>query len=213
MKRALLAIVAALQFGFAAPPPPDSGASETLQKVLERYRRLDSFSADFLQIYSGHHVRQEESGTVLMKKPAMMNWEYLKPRRKLFVSDGKKTYFYVPDDRQVVLSDLRLDTAETPLLFFFGKGDPESDFVVDFAEGAPPEGRLVLRLTPRTPRSEFSEVLIEIDPASLLIRRLTVVEPIGNRNEYILSDFRENVRAPAEKFRFRIPPGTEVVRQ
>ncbi len=208
-----------LVIGFASRGPTPSraelgSAAATLQLVQDRYRRIDTFSADFRQVYSGHNVRQEESGILFMKKPAKMYWEYQKPRSKLFVANGSKTYFYLPADHQVVESDLRLDTTQTPLLFLFGQADVEREFAVAYSEEPPArEGNVVVRLVPRQPRGDFSEVLLEIDPDAHLIERLRVVEPIGNYNDYFLSDFRENVKVSDKRFEFRIPPGTEVIVQ
>ncbi len=206
---ALVAVAAAV----SVPAEPVS-AAESLRLVQERYRGIDSFAADFRQVYSGHNVHQEESGILFMKKPAKMFWEYQKPRTKLFVADGSKTYFYLPADRQVVESSLRLDTAQTPLLFLFGRADVESEFHVGYSDETPSrEGNVVIRLEPIQPNGDYSEVLLEIDPETHLIERLQVVEPIGNRNDYYLSNFRENVKVSDKKFEFRIPPGTEVIVQ
>ncbi len=207
-------IIALTLLGPARVDAQPASAAEMLRLVQERYRQIETFSADFRQVYSGHNVRQEESGILFMKKPAKMYWEYRKPRTKLFVANGSKTYFYLPEDHQVVESDLRLDTTQTPLLFLFGNADVEKEFQVDYSEETPArEGNLVIRLAPLQPRGDFSEVLLEIDPDSHLIERLRVVEPIGNHNDYFLSDFHENVKVSDKKFEFRIPPGTEVIVQ
>ncbi len=212
VRTALVVVLAAL--GSSPVDAEARSAAETLRLVQERYRQIETFSADFRQVYSGHNVHQEESGILFMKKPAKMYWEYQKPRTKLFVANGSKTYFYLPDDHQVVESDLRLDTTQTPLLFLFGKADVEQEFQVGYSDQAPArEGNVVVRLEPLQPRGDFSEVLLEIDPDSRLIERLRVVEPIGNQNDYFLSDFRENVKVSDKKFEFRIPPGTEVIVQ
>lgn len=192
-----------------------ASARETLRRVQDRYAEIETFSADFKQLYSGHNVSHEESGILLMKKPAKMYWEYLSPRKKLFVADGKKAYFYVPEDRQVMESDLRLDSSDNPLLFLFGEADVEEDFRVSFESAESPSrpGNVLIRLEPKRPRGEFSEIQLEINPESRLIERLRVTEPIGNRNDYYLTNFRENVRLSDRKFKFKIPKGTEIIRQ
>ncbi len=188
---------------------------EVLQHLQENYRLIRSFSADFVQVFRGHHFESRESGILIMKKPGRMYWEYQAPKQKFFVADGKRAYFYVPDDRQVIQSELRLDRARTPLLFLFGKGEIAEDFIVDYEqiEAALDSGNLLLKLVPREPQSEFSHVLLEVDPVQYLIRRLTVVELVGQRNDYVLSNFKANVQVPDRRFRFRVPKGVEVIRQ
>jgi outer membrane lipoprotein-sorting protein len=143
-----------------------------------------------------------------------MYWEYQRPTRKLFIADGKQTFFYVPDDNQVWISELDVETTATPLLFLLGLRKIRDDFQVQFEAGEEPlnESNVLLRLTPIRMRPELSHVLVEVSPATFLIRRLTIVEPIGNRNDYIFRRFRENIKVRDKKFRLELPDGVEIIR-
>lgn len=205
--------------GFLAlglPLPALSGAQtpqELVRLLQQKYEQMESFSASFHQVFTGGGFQTEETGIVFMKKPGMMYWEYQQPTRKIFVSDGRKTYFYVPRDSQVMVSELKPETHATPLLFLLGRGKIEQEFDVAPEPGDPalePQN-VVLRLTPRILQAEFSHLLMEISPSRLLIQRLSVVEHIGNRNDYILFQVRENISVPNSRFQFKIPPGTQVI--
>ena len=186
-------------------------AGEVVKKLQEKYEQIRSFSAHFQQRFRSRNFQTEESGTVLMKKPGRMYWEYQQPTSKFFVSDGDRIYFYVPKDNQVMVSEL--DIASTPLLFLLGKGNIEEDFQVEFEwqEEAFQPGNVLLRLTPREPGGEFSYLVLEIMPSSYFIYRLSVIEPIGNRNDYVLTDFRENADISDRRFRLQVPPGVQVI--
>ena len=188
-------------------------ATEVVQKLQEKYEKIQSFSAHFQQRFQSHNSQFEEFGTVLMKKPGRMYWEYRQPTSKVFVSNGKRIYFYVPKDNQVMVSDLELDGVSTPLLFLLGKGEFQEDFQVGFEwqEEAYQPGNLLLRLTPKRPQGEYSHLILEIVPSSYLIYRLSVIELIGNRNDYIFTEFRDNVTISDRQFRFKIPPGVQVI--
>ncbi|MDA2926512.1 outer membrane lipoprotein carrier protein LolA, partial [Acidobacteria bacterium AH-259-G07] len=188
---------------------------EMIVKLQKKYEQIQSFSAEFDQMFRGHNVQLRESGIVMMKKPGKMYWEYRQPMRKLFIADGKKSYFYVPRDKQVIVSDLELNSAPTPLLFLVGKGNIKEDFEVELEQEENPlqAGNLLIRLTTKRPQGEFSHVILEFNPSSYLIQRLIVIEPIGNRNEYILTNLRENIRIPDRQFRFKVPAGAEVLHQ
>ena len=58
-----------------------------------------------------------------------------------------------------------------------------------------------------------SRLILEIDPSSDLIYRLIVIEPIGNRNEYVMKNFRENVRISDRQFIFKLPKDVQVMSQ
>ena len=97
---------------------------------------MRDFSADFEHVYEGGVLKKKvtERGTVLVKKPGMMRWTYTSPEKKEFVSDGRKLYSYVPEDRQVVVSAVPpADEASSPALFLAGKGDILRDFTPSMA--------------------------------------------------------------------------------
>lgn len=214
--------VGAILLAFLLLPPllgesSSSEAEEIVERLEQRYERVKSFSADFRQVFQTQGIHFESDwgeGILLMKRPGKMYWEYRRPTRKLFVADGKQSFFYVPGENQVTISDLDLETANTPLLFLLGPKRIGDDFQVRFETGEGPvdESNLLLRLTPIQVRPEFSHVLVEVSPTTYLIHRLSIVEPIGNRNDYLFSRFRENVKIRDHQFRLKLPDGVEIIR-
>lgn len=189
-------------------------AKETVSRLQAEYDRIESFQADFEQIYEDRGVTLREAGRVLMEKPGRMYWEYREPTEKYFVADGEQTYFYVPQDRQVFISHLDLEEADSPLLFLLGKGDLETEFEVSLLEGRrliDPEN-LLLELTPKQPHPEFVKLVLEVDPESFIIHRLSVHEPLGPRNDYLLRNIQRNVKIPDRAFRLSIPSDVEIIR-
>src|SRR5215471_14463878 len=75
--------------------------------VDERYNDLKSLKAAFVEIYQSPGISRTESGTLWLKKPGRMRWEYVAPRQKLFLTDSENAYFYVPGERQARRSSLR----------------------------------------------------------------------------------------------------------
>ncbi len=98
------------------------------QGVDAHYNQLRSLQADFTEIYRGDGAERTESGTLWLKKPRKMRWEYRSPREKLFVSDGKVVWFYLPTERQVRKTDFRkLDDLRSPIAFLLGKTKLENE--------------------------------------------------------------------------------------
>src|SRR5947209_19629979 len=116
-----LMVVSVCAFGWAA------GASAQDVNVIAaavdaRYNHLRTLEAEFPEVYQGSGMERTESGTLWLKKPGKMRWEYRSPREKLFVSDGKDAWFYVPDDRQARKeSAKKLEDIRSPLAFLLGK--------------------------------------------------------------------------------------------
>jgi outer membrane lipoprotein carrier protein len=187
---------------------------EIAQKVDERYNHLRSMQAQFTEIYRGAGIERTESGTLWLKKPGKMRWEYRSPREKLFLSDGKDAWFYVPGDRQVRKGPVKnLDDLRSPLAFLLGKTRLEKELHgLSLAPDVSPlrAGDLVLRGVPKAMANRVSQVLLEITPDSR-IARILIEEVDGSTTEYQFSDQEENVAVNDQRFRFSPPPGVEVI--
>src|SRR6266567_4112878 len=117
---ALLTIAFWLAVVVAAPALPN--VHSVAQAVDEHYNHLQSLQAEFTEIYQGSGVERTESGTLWLKKPGKMRWEYRSPEEKLFVGDGRDAWLYVPDDRQARKEAAKkLEDARSPLAFLLGK--------------------------------------------------------------------------------------------
>jgi outer membrane lipoprotein carrier protein len=189
-------------------------APEALAKSLQqRYQGIQDFSADFVHSYRGGALRTQtrESGTVSVKKPGRMRWVYTAPEKKEFVADGRKIYSYIPQDRQVIVSDVPADNqATTPALFLAGKGDLSRDFTASYADGGA-AGTLALKLTPRRNEPEYEYFVVNVDPASLQIRGLTTRDRQGGESTLTFSNLKENRGISDKEFAFRIPRGVDVI--
>ena len=62
----------------AASPAPDIKAEA--RAVDEHYNHLRSLQAEFTEVYRGSGMERTESGTLWLKKPGKMRWEYRSPR-------------------------------------------------------------------------------------------------------------------------------------
>ncbi|MBI4266095.1 MAG: outer membrane lipoprotein chaperone LolA [Acidobacteria bacterium] len=188
-------------------------ADDLARSLQQRYRYIQDFSADFTQTYRGGVLRTQttERGTVAVKKPGLMRWIYTSPERKEFVSDGRKIYFYTPQDRQVQVMDVPPeDQATTPDLFLAGKGDIVRDFTAAYADTAP-AGTVALKLTPRRPQPEYEYLIVALDPTSLQIRGLTTRDRQGGESTLTFTNLKENTGLSDKDFAFRIPRGVDVI--
>jgi outer membrane lipoprotein carrier protein len=191
----------------AVPPPQEVAAA--LQK---KYNSIGDFTADFVHDSEGGLLRkkQTESGAVQVKKPGKLRWDYKKPEPKVFVSDGRRIYLYVPADNQVVVSPVpEEDQATTAVLFLVGKGNLTRDFTVTYAEGGSAD-TYALRLQPRLPERDYDWLQIVVDRRTLQIRSLSAADNQGGRSTFQFSNFKENVGLSDKTFEFKIPRGADV---
>src|SRR5271166_3371882 len=148
--------------GFAAD------AKTVAAAVDAHYNHLRSLEADFTEVYRGSGMERTESGTLWLKKPGKMRWEYRSPREKLFLSDGKDAWFYVPGERQVRRTAVKkLEDLRSPLAFLLGKTKLEKELLgLSLAPDVAPlaVGDVVLRGVPKSLAERVGQVLLEITP-------------------------------------------------
>ena len=193
----------------AGQPSPDALA----RSVQQRYGKVRDFSADFVHTYRGGVLRKQatERGTVAVKKPGRMRWVYTAPEKKTFVSDGAKIYSYIPQDRQVIVSDVPTDDeAPTAVMFLAGKGDVTRDFTASYGAGGP-AGTLPLKLVPKRVERDYDALVLFLDPATLQIRALTTTDRQGGESTFTFSNMKENQGLSDKEFAFRIPRGVDVI--
>jgi outer membrane lipoprotein carrier protein len=184
------------------------------QAVDNRYNHLQTLQAEFIETYRGAGIERIESGSLWLKKPGKMRWEYRSPKEKLFLSDGKDAWFYLPGDRQVRRSSVKkLDDLRSPLGFLLGKTRLEKE--LDGLSAAPDvapltPGNTVLRGVPKTMADRINEVVLEITP-DYHIARIQFEEADESVTEYRFSEQRENAAIADQRFRFSPPPGVEIV--
>jgi len=187
---------------------------QTAHAVDEHYNRLRTLQTDFTEIYRGAGAERSESGTLWLKKPRKMRWEYRSPREKLFVSDGKAVWFYLPAERQLRKTDFKkLDDLRSPIAFLLGKTKLENELqglskVVDQAPLTP--ANTLLRGVPKAMADRVSEVLLEITPSSQLAR-ITFTEVDGATTEFRFASAKEDLEVSDRLFQFSPPPGVETV--
>jgi len=205
-------ILLALLPAFAANPSLDVHA--IAQAVDNRYNHLQTLQAEFTETYRGAGIERTESGSLWLKKPGKMRWEYRSPKEKLFLSDGKDAWFYLPGDRQVRRSSVKkLDDLRSPLGFLLGKTRLEKE--LDGLSVAPDvtpttAGNVVLRGVPKAMADRVNEVVLEITP-DYHIARIQFEEADESVTEYRFSEQKENAGIADQLFRFSPPAGVEVV--
>jgi outer membrane lipoprotein carrier protein len=209
--RTLLLSLLLTSFTYADGP---TGVHTIANAVDAHYNHLQSLQSEFSETYQGNGTVRVESGTLWLKKPGKMRWEYRSPREKLFLSDGKDAWFYVPGDRQVRKTPVKkLDDLRSPLGFLLGKTKLEKELEgLSLATDLTPKvaGDTVLRGIPKTMADRVSQVVLEVTPGNWF-RRIVVEEVDGSQTEFTFQDPKENGQIADSQFKFVPPAGVETI--
>ena len=213
MLLACLAVATLSGQAVQAQPSADALA----RAVQAHYQQVRDFTANFEQAYVGGALKRRsvERGTVTIRKPGRMRWDYEAPEKKLFISDGTRMYFYVPADKQVRVSAMPEEgRVPTPILFLAGRGDLLRDFKVEeVAAPAGSTGSRALRLRPVRPEPEYDALTLVVDAGTHVMRQLIVTDGQGGTSTFSFTNLRENVGVAESRFVFTMPKGVDVVTQ
>jgi outer membrane lipoprotein carrier protein len=203
-----------LSSGSLAAAQADHRLSDIVDGVERSFARMKDFSSDFMQIFEDSlNRKQQESGHLYLMRPRMMRWEYKNPEEKLFVSDSKNVFLYVPADKQVSKEAVK-DTFDDrmPLMFLLGRSNLRNEFTRFELLNTTPflEGTKVVRMYPKR-KTDLSEVIMEVDPANYQIRRLLLAHKDGSKSEFIFSNIRVNTGIKSSLFQFTVPAGVQIV--
>jgi outer membrane lipoprotein carrier protein len=213
--RCITGIVLLLTATLSGQPAKSASADEVARDLQKKYDRVSDFSADFVHSYRGGVLKQQatEQGRLMVKKPGKMRWEYTSPEKKLFVSDGRKLYSYIPQDKQVIVSTVpKDDDAPTPALFLTGKGNITGDFNVTFDKvPEAPAGSIALRLTPKRREPEYEWLTLVVETKTLNLLMLVTADTQGGRSTFTFKNLKENLGLTDNLFVFRMPRGVDVI--
>lgn len=200
--------------------------------------RITDFSAGFSQqshIASINRV-QHGGGRVQFRflpgegeATAQFRWDYTKPDVQEIISDGSTMWVYLPDNKQVIESDisrLSAEQGENPVTFLSGLGDLSQDFSIAWgAEKLDRDGNPVLRLRPRKSSQLLESIAVVVNREAVdlwlkshktgemfPILTTMVTDLQGNRTTITFEDVVVNGGLGAEPFSFVRPDEVELVK-
>jgi outer membrane lipoprotein carrier protein len=187
-----------------------------LNEIQDRYEKTNDFEANFIQEYIGKVMRQPNKGEgkVYFKKKGMMRWDYNVPNQKL-ISDGHTLWYYQPEEKQVLVSDVsRVLKEKTPLAFLAGEGNLGRDFkLLNLNESvSQKEDHYVVELAPKEPLATLSKLILTVDKKSYTVLQADVFDGLGNVTRTRFIEIKTNVGLSNSFFHFTIPPGTEIIK-
>ena len=80
---ARILLVIALASAGASSLSAQTDVHAIADQVDQRYNHMQTMQAQFTESYSGAGMKRTESGTLELKKPGRMRWDYDEPRPKM----------------------------------------------------------------------------------------------------------------------------------
>lgn len=244
LKRALIGLLLLLMPGFALAT--DELLADVIATLETPFKagtpagdQIRDFQAEFVQkshIASINRVQRGE-GTVRFRfrsavqeplSAAQFRWDYRLPSVQEILSDGRTLWVYVPENQQVIESDvsrLNEDQGENPVTFLSGLENLSRDFVIAWSpEQRDDKGNYQLLLKPRKESQLVAQMQVVVSQKAVNqwrqkhkagsifpITATLVTDAQGNRTEIEFFKSKMNLNLPADLFTFVIPAGVDRV--
>ena len=204
--------VVGLAAGATAAPTLD----EAVSALEQAQRRVTDLKAPFRQAAHNKALNQtvDARGTLYLKKPGRLRWEYQTPTPQEVVSDGTRLWIYTPQLKQVNVSAAPAALVGPAGSFLQGLGQVREHFEPRFLNPAQPtdaDGLVVLDLVPKRPQPLMTRLIVSVDPRSWLVRQAVIHDELGNTVTVRFGDTVVNSGLSDSLFVFVPPPGVAVV--
>lgn len=202
-------LLAALAFEHALPGQAQS-AVELAKRVDDHYNHLQSLKTSFTEQYDGMGMHRSELGTMLLRKPGRMRWDYTSTAGKVFILDGKYGWFYAPGASQVQrIPASQLDDLRSPLRFLLGHTKIESELEgLMLAPAA--QGSFRLTGVPKGLQNRVARLSLTIKQDGA-IQHIEIEEKDGALTAFDFSNEQANPVIPESAFHFTPPAGIPAV--
>ncbi len=171
---------------------------------------VKSASAQFKQTVNSPDGKRKKvsMGSFEFQRPNQFRFAYSKPFEQLIVGDGQKVWIFDPDLNQASSRRMSQALGATPAALLAG-GNLERDFSL---KALPSEGGLDwVQALPRQADGGFQSLKIGFKGRELAA--LEIVDGFGQQSRLDFSAMATNANLPAERFRFVLPAGADLVEQ
>ncbi len=206
----------AAQIPDAGPPAVQADAGTVLDGAVAAFGRVHTLRADFTQRARDEMLGTDETSTgeLFLERPNKFAMRWLRPAGNLIVQDGHTLWVYTTEPRQVVRATLTGKPGESPDFMAEFLDQPRQRFTVTYVRPDSVGGRAadLISLAPKVPGNlPYRRVLVWVDRADSLVRRLEINEGSGGLRRLTFDRLRVNVPIPASTFRFTPPRGVRVI--
>ncbi|MCL2411116.1 MAG: outer membrane lipoprotein carrier protein LolA [Treponema sp.] len=184
-------------------------AERFLERVSDHYTTIRDFEAS-VTIRSGN---TEMVGNLIYLSPSFLRIDFTRPAEQVIVFNGEVLTVFVPELRAVLSQNVNQRRAGS-----VGAGSAQGlsmlrrNYVASFVTGPNPEPldgtgeRVVrIRLTRRSVAESFREIILSINPDTMMIRRMEGRTVADGEVRLDFTNVRTNVGIPEQRFVYDHP--------
>jgi outer membrane lipoprotein carrier protein len=186
----------------AANPAPK--LDSLLKGMEDRYNKAKTVQVDFVQTYTDRARKATEQGTLFLRRPGRMRWQYSSPAGKLWVCDGQIVSEYDPERKRVEKSKLKNEEDfRAPFAFLLGKLHFHDQFSMFDMSPEGPDTKIVAK--PKSDKLLYTEVAFVV-ATDFTIKRVTIKGQDGSVVDYVFQNEKRDPLLTDALFKF-VPSG------
>ncbi|MGD9380754.1 MAG: outer membrane lipoprotein chaperone LolA [candidate division WOR-3 bacterium] len=182
-------------------------ASDVLDKTIEQYQNMNSFYAEFEQVYCDEEagICQRFEGRTYYMRPNYFRMEIADPEQ-IYVGDSTSLWIYFPAENRVIRQGLeQMPFQVSPdALFADYKSDYEAEIVVENDE------YYEIDLTPIENTSIYRKLTVRIKVKTYELIGITVYDDAGTESKFEFNKVEMNKKLSKSIFQFSPPEGVQV---
>ncbi len=200
--------------GLKKPKTQDKCLRKIIERMQHRFDKVHAFQADFVQkSYSGAvQMTTIGKGKLYLQKPKMMRWDYTDPEPQSFVTDGIKTWLYIPSEKKILIDDAK-KFFNSPMVKSFLDGPQNFTKYFEVIVGNKPDSQdIVLVLIPKARDSnvDVEQITLWVSRNDYQIKTIETKDYLGNRNKVTLVNIKVLPKLPRSLFTLTVPSGVTV---
>jgi len=185
-------------------------AAEIIKNVKHKYEEIESFSADFKQVFKWKLAAetQEHQGKIILQGADKFRIE---TSDQLIISDGTTIWTYSKINNQVIIDAIgKANDVILPREIFL-KFSKEYNEKLQGEERITNSDCYIVHLIAKNEDIFIKEMKIWIDKKAWLTLKIEHIDINNNLTVYSLDNIITNKKIAAEEFVYKIPPGIEVI--
>jgi outer membrane lipoprotein carrier protein len=170
--------------------------------------------AHFHEVAQSPEGERTADGELFIQKPGKFYWENTSPSSEYFLSDGETLWHYQPDLLQATKSSLSGALDQTPLLLLSGKVADISE-LFSVSELSPGEFLLIPKNKNNNANQDnlIQSITLKFNAGKLNpgeLESFSLKSALGQETTVTFSQVEWNLPIQASKFKFTLPPGSDL---
>lgn len=182
-------------------------ASEIIDRTVERYRKMDSFYAEFEQVYCDEEsgICQRFEGRTYYMRPNFFRMEIDDPKQ-IYVGDSVSLWIYMPEEKRAIRQRLQQMPFQVNPDALFENYQNDYDPVLSGED----ENHYWIIMEAKEETGMYQRLTVQIRKKTYEMDAISVMDDTGAESKFEFTKVEINKKIPKKMFEFTPEKGVQV---